>query len=234
MGRDTKIAYAWSVARKLEQTASPARNFTLTTAERVSAIVTGLPAWARRRKFIEELYASIPELHHAGRLREATKQLDELCHLIDTHNTYYPMEANLPLDQETSRLMEGGTPWKPMPRPTLESVLAAAEPQEEPSSLAWSDMPSALSVAFAAHGHRYKLTLTGESISCGKHSVPTRDIEEIRIADGFLEVLTVDTQTIRFHFELEQALLEIIVSELSTRLREIRAATSDYRGGSSF
>ncbi len=222
------------MARKLEQTASPARNFTLTTAERVGAIVTGLPAWARRRKFIEDLYTSIPELHRAGRVREAQKQLDELCHLIEAHNTYYPMEANLPLDQETSRLMEGGTPWKPMPRPTLESVLAAAEPKEEPSSLSWSDTRSVLAVRFHAHGRRYRLELDDESLSCGKISMPTRDIEEIRIADGFLEVLTVDTRTVRFHFELDPALLETIASELGTRLRALRAATSDYRGGASF
>ena len=55
------------MTKKSEQTASPARNFTLTTAERVQAIVQGVPAWSRRLKRIEDLTAEIIQLHIAGR-----------------------------------------------------------------------------------------------------------------------------------------------------------------------
>ena len=218
------------MARKSEQTASPIRNFTLTTAERVGAIVTGLPAWARRRKRIEDLFTLIAVAHREGRTREAKKKLAELTSLVDAHNAYYPIEANLPLDPETSRLMDGGEPWKPMPRPTLESILAAAEPKEAPSSLAWSDARGALSVTFDVKDERFTLRLDDEALSCDAISVATCDIEELRVADGFFEAVTFDNETVRFPFRLDPALLDVIVTELGARLRATRAETTDYRG----
>jgi hypothetical protein len=110
----------------LEHTAAPQRNFTLTTGERIQAVVAGLPAWARRRKRIEDLRQNIAVAHRAGEERSVRKQLAELTTLVAAHNAYYPIEANLPFDPVTSRLIDGGRPWRPMPRPTLESILAGA------------------------------------------------------------------------------------------------------------
>ena len=223
------------MARKIEQTASPQRNFTLTTAERVQAIVTGPPAWARRRKHIEELGAQILAAHREGRARDAKKKLAELVTLVDQHNAYYPIEANLPLDPETSRSMEFGEPWKPLPRPTIESLLAEAEEKERaPASLAWSDSDDALAVSFDGDDSRFTLRLDEEALSCSTTDgecvrVATSNIEEF-VATPAFEVVTLDSKTIHFPFRLDAASLEAIVNELSARLRAIRAALSNYRG----
>jgi hypothetical protein len=110
------------VSRKVEQTAAPQRNFTLTTAERVNAIVTGVPAWARRLKRIEDL---TDEIATSDRPRhELERKLIVLHELIDAHNMYYPIEANLPIDGLTGRLMDRGKPWVRMTKPTLETLRA--------------------------------------------------------------------------------------------------------------
>jgi hypothetical protein len=232
------------VARKRtssEQTASPQRNFTLTTAERVQAIVTGPPAWARRRKNIEDLSALILQAHRDGRESEVKRKLAQLVELVDHHNAYYPIEANLPLDPETSRLMDNGEPWRPMPRPTLESLLAAANPiDDEPVSFVWSDQPDALGVTFEAEGpdgaeERYTVTLDHEALTCKTaragmcERVPAFSIEEIGGGDR-LEVVTGDAHTVRFPFRLDEASIEILAKELGARLRAMRAALSSYRG----
>ncbi len=105
------------VSRKIEQTAAPARNFTITTAERVNAVVTGVPAWARRLKRIEDLSELIATSDRSE--HELEKKLVELHALIDAHNAYYPIEANLPLDPFTGRMMDRGRPWKHVPKPAL-------------------------------------------------------------------------------------------------------------------
>ncbi len=217
------------------QTASPARNFTLTTAERVQAIVTGLPAWARRRKQIEDLSAQILELHRAGEERAAKKKLTVLVSLVDAHNTYYPIEANLPLDPETSRLMEGGTPWKRMMRPTIESLVAAeARDTSSPRSLAWVDDDGGLSVSFDVDAERVTLRLDEESLTCS-----TRDGETVRVAtsrieeiagDHQLKIVTFDAETVELPFEIDEAMCTSLATELSARLRVLRAAISNYRG----
>jgi len=223
------------VAKRLEQTASPQRNFTLTTEERVGALVTGPPAWARRRKRIEELSTQIVDDERAGEKRQAKKKLAELVKLVEAHNAYYPIEANLPLDPDTSQLMEMGEPWKPMPRPTIESLLeAAAERERGPSTLAWSDEADSLSVAFDdAAGRRVMLRLDEDALSCRADDdalrVATDRIDEIVAARG-LEVVTRDAETIRLPFRLEESLLGTIARELGVRLRAMRAAMSDYRG----
>lgn len=97
----------------------------LTTAERVHAMAIGVPAWARRRKRIEELRVLIGRLARAGRVPDAEREFAELLKLVDAHNRWYPIEANLPLDPITSRLMDGGTPWRPMPKPSFEELIAA-------------------------------------------------------------------------------------------------------------
>jgi len=199
-------------------------------------MVIGPPAWARRRKHIEELTAQILAAHAEGHASEGKKKLAELVTLVEQHNTYYPIEANLPLDPETSQLMELGEPWKPMPKPTIESLVAAAKEEESvPASLAWSDSADALSVSFDGEDNRFTLRLDDESLSCSTDDgeclrVPIASIEEIVGAPGF-EIVTLDSRTIPFPFRLDAASIEMIVNELSARLRAIRAALSNYRGG---
>jgi hypothetical protein len=226
------------VARRTpEQTASPQRNFTLSTEERLQAMVIGPPAWARRRKRIEDLSAQIPELHREGKSADVKRRLEELVKLVESHNRYYPVEANLPLDPETSQMMELGRPWKPLPRPTLESLLAAeARAERGPASLAWTDAADALSVAFdASDGARVTLRLDGDALTCKKRKrevarVPTSHIEEITAARA-LEVVTREAETIRFPFELDdEDALARVARELGARLRTLRAALGGYRG----
>lgn len=100
------------------------RNFTITTAERIRAIGMGAPPWARRLKRIEDLSALIVKMVGLGRRVEAEARFADVLKLIDDHNRYYPIEANLPFDAETSRLIDHGEPWKPMKKPTFESLLA--------------------------------------------------------------------------------------------------------------
>lgn len=116
------------------ETAVPQRNFTMTTEERVRALAGGLPAWAVRLKRIEDLTfeivrALVREAERTGAVPTElpfalTKKLAEANALIDKHNRYYPIEANLPMHPRTGRLMSGGEPWQKTP-PLLASDLLA-------------------------------------------------------------------------------------------------------------
>jgi hypothetical protein len=53
------------------------------------------------------------------------KCLRELNRLVDAHNRYYPIEANLPLDPATRLQLDHGKPWQPMPAIALADVIAA-------------------------------------------------------------------------------------------------------------
>jgi len=206
------------VAKKSEQTASPERNFTLTTAERVQAIVQGAPAWSRRLKRIEDLMPEIVQLHIAGKALDVKRKLAELVKLVEAHNAYYPIEANLPFDK----------PWSPMPIPTLESILAAQTGDEDlPPSLAWTDSDGVLTVAF----DDVKLRLDQEGLAYEKDGELVRhvalwNIEEL--ASAPLRVITTDTETIEL--PAPPNLDEVIAAELSSRLRSLRSATTAYRG----
>ncbi len=120
------------------QTAAPARNFSLTTAERVRAIVAGPPAYMIRRRRIEDLRESLlgdlraPSADERF-MRSVHQRLTKLNALIEAHNRYYPIEANLPMDA-SGDLVDMGTPWKPMPLETLEGLLGevAWELEEAP------------------------------------------------------------------------------------------------------
>jgi hypothetical protein len=122
-------------------TASPARNFSLTTAERIKGL-HGPPAYARRKRHIEDLEDAI--LAEIAELRvEASKlfpdddeaietevlyhareiDLAKINDLIERHNRYYPSEANLPMDPRTGALLERGAPWKPLARATIEAFV---------------------------------------------------------------------------------------------------------------
>ena len=48
--------------------------------------------------------------------------------LIGRHNNYYPIEANLPVDVRTGRLLERGMPWRPLSSVTPQDLLAPRSP----------------------------------------------------------------------------------------------------------
>jgi hypothetical protein len=114
------------------------RNFTVTADERMRALIAGPPAYARRRRRIEDLEAAI--IHRLRAYAETTKRpvdlaappaplvraLASLRELVEAHNRYYPIEANLPIDRATGGLLDGSEPWVPMALPTLESLVARA------------------------------------------------------------------------------------------------------------
>lgn len=120
--------------------ASPPRNFTLTTEERLRAIVAGPPAWSLRKRRIEEMERALAaEVTEHGGTVAFGRKLSELNALIEKHNRYYPIEANLPFDLR-GRLLENGAPWRPLALHTEASLLALAspaepkEPDEEPET----------------------------------------------------------------------------------------------------
>jgi hypothetical protein len=112
--------------------AVPPRNFTVTSEDRVRGILRGLPAYVRRKRRIEDLEAelatALDRLDHGdsvdtGELRARIDARLELLHrLVDLHNRYYPVEANLPTDVRTGRFLEAGEPWAPMVAATLTSL----------------------------------------------------------------------------------------------------------------
>jgi hypothetical protein len=115
----------------LVDTASPPRNFTLTVEERLRAYAQGPPGYMRRRRRIEDLEARLiqklagpdPIVEVAGSA-EFIAEIELLNDLIAKHNRYYPIEANLPIDVRTGRLIDRGAPWRPLPAITLADLLA--------------------------------------------------------------------------------------------------------------
>ena len=63
--------------------------------------------------------ASLLLAHHAG-----TLDIAKLNDLIDRHNRYYPMEADLRIDLQTRTVMDGDEPWSPLPFITAEALIA--------------------------------------------------------------------------------------------------------------
>lgn len=140
-----KVARAHGAAPSHDagNTAAPARNFTIATAERVAAAMIGPPPFAVRKRRIEDLYQALREtlaaaettsvddsLDEAGRdartRRALARNIQQINALIDDHNRYYPMERNLPIDVHTGEVLEGAEPWRPLPRVTMESLRADA------------------------------------------------------------------------------------------------------------
>jgi len=114
-------------------TAAPPRNFTLSIGDRVRAYTQGVPGYIRRRRRIEDLEgrlvgalaaAAVPGDTAAS--AEVTADLALLNDLIARHNRYYPIEANLPIDVRTRRLIDRGAPWRPLPSVTPADLLARA------------------------------------------------------------------------------------------------------------
>jgi hypothetical protein len=118
---------------QLIETAAPPRNFTLSLEERLRAYAQGVPSYIRRLRRIEDLEARlILKLGAAGSVAAALAEaeiVDELAQLNDLiarHNRYYPIEANLPIDVRSGRLLERGAPWRPLPSVTAADLLARA------------------------------------------------------------------------------------------------------------
>jgi len=119
---------------QLIDTVAPPRNFTLSIEERLRAYAQGAPGYIRRKRRIEDLEdrlirqlaaAAAPAQMAAS--AEVVADLALLNDLIAKHNRYYPIEANLPIDVQTRRLVErGGTPWRPLPAVTAADLLARA------------------------------------------------------------------------------------------------------------
>lgn len=124
--------------------ADPPRNFSLTVGERIRALTIGAPAYATRKKHIEDLedrYASIlrslrnalvgrglpeHEIRRALQDRAATLELKKLNTLITAHNRYYPLEANLAMDPRTGEYLVYGRRWEPTLAWTVERLVEAA------------------------------------------------------------------------------------------------------------
>ncbi len=114
----------------LVDTVAPPRNFTLSLEDRLRAYAQGAPGYIRRRRRIEDLEAKlIGKIAAAAAPADATSSADfaaelaQLNDLIDRHNRYYPIEANLPIDVRTGRLVERGVPWRPLPAVTVARLL---------------------------------------------------------------------------------------------------------------
>jgi hypothetical protein len=118
-------------------TVAPPRNFTLSLEDRLRAYAQGAPGYIRRRRRIEDLeerliqrLAAAADPVREARSVEVTADLAVLNDLIDKHNRYYPIEANLPVDVRTGRLLERGSPWRPLPSSiTAADLLARAAPR---------------------------------------------------------------------------------------------------------
>ena len=107
-------------------------NFRLTADERLRAAIIGIPSWIRRKREIEDrmenAIAVLRDAPDAKRVELAEELLAPINSLIEKHNAYYPIEANLPVDVKTGRLMERGgiEPWQPMRPVTTSALLARA------------------------------------------------------------------------------------------------------------
>lgn len=116
-----------------ENTASPQRNFTLTLAERIRGLA-GAPAYSLRLRGIEDdeqrfVTRVANALRHSRAELErvlARIDLERLNRTIETHNRYFPIEANLPLDVRTGRMLFLGRPFVPRPTWTRARLLDEA------------------------------------------------------------------------------------------------------------
>jgi hypothetical protein len=107
--------------------------FTPSADEIVRAYTQGVPGYIRRRRRIEDLEAQLTGMIRAADdVAEVTAtekfaaDLALLNDLIGRHNRYYPIEANLPIEVRTGRLLDRGLPWRPLPAVTTADLLARA------------------------------------------------------------------------------------------------------------
>ena len=121
------------VAPRVADTVSPPRNFTLSVEERLRAYAQGVPGYIRRRRRIEDLearlvatIAAVEVPAEAAMAPQITADLALLNDLIGRHNRYYPIEANLPVEVRSGRLLDRGAPWRPLPAVTVADLLPRA------------------------------------------------------------------------------------------------------------
>jgi hypothetical protein len=133
------------VSPELSSVALP-RNFRISTAESVRAMGIGVPSYAARKRRIEDMiedFADFLDEHEQKltkggmarterdeALRRAAGKLDlaAVNRLIEAHNRYYPIEANLPTDPRTGAYMvRRGAPFEPEPAVTIDDLLAALD-----------------------------------------------------------------------------------------------------------
>jgi hypothetical protein len=121
--------------------ADPPRNFTISTEERIRAMTIEVPAWAARKRQIEDAedrwVKRLVEVHDdrvsKDRKNEAADAMAALAQrfvlapineLVARHNRYYPIEANLAMSR--NGYLAYGRPWKPEQPYTVERLLALA------------------------------------------------------------------------------------------------------------
>lgn len=145
--RLARRAYVPGVSRSDDDapsaSADPPRNFTVPIEERVRALTIGPPAYALRRRRIEDYEAeyvkALVELYDEGaaagtseelRLRALERRarsfdVAKMNRLVEAHNRWYPVEANLPMDRH-GRFLVGGAPFRPEAPYTPERLVASA------------------------------------------------------------------------------------------------------------
>lgn len=120
-------------------------NFKISLADRMRA-ASGVPAFVRRKRRIEDLeealIAALDDIYRDAQrdfdddpraaeraFLDAAEKLDLrlLNDLIDRHNRYYPIEANLPLDVHSGAFLQLGKIWQPLPLATLADFLEKAK-----------------------------------------------------------------------------------------------------------
>jgi hypothetical protein len=122
----------------------PPRNFSLNVDERIRALTIGAPAYAVRKRKIEDTedlwIRTLVELHETlaakGRaldeidraLRDKARTFDYAKQntLVAQHNRWYPVEANLRIDPKTGGYLVYGRPWHPETDYTAERILERA------------------------------------------------------------------------------------------------------------
>ena len=111
------------------RSADPPRNFTLTVDERIRALTIGAPAYAVRKRKIEEtgerwvrelcaLHAALTakgrapvEIERALERKAQSYDYAKQNELVATHTRWYPVEANLPVDPRTGGYLVYGRPF---------------------------------------------------------------------------------------------------------------------------
>ncbi len=124
----------------------PQFNFTISMENKVRSMF-GPPHYATRARRIENITQKLMEdlaIEYDGMIDSfgedtevftqqwknliGSLELDELNGLIDKHNTYYPMEANLQIDPDSGAPLIGSVPWKPTERISIEGLLKRFPP----------------------------------------------------------------------------------------------------------
>jgi hypothetical protein len=104
----------------------PPRNFSISTEERVRALAVGVPAYAARKRRIEARALPERECELALLTEARTFDLAAVNRLIEVHNRYYPIEADLPIDPLTGVFLMREEPWQPEPSLSAEGLVASA------------------------------------------------------------------------------------------------------------